>query len=331
VIETSYAGNHGLHLPGVGYDYNALDPKYLSLGLQLQDQVPNPLAGQVPGALGNVTVARRQTLLPYPQYTAVSILTPRIGNSMYHSLQMKAEHRFSGGLTILMSYTGAKLIDDSQVSPIAFLSPLESGLGLGYQNGKFNRSVERAIDPTDIAKRFVTSSVYELPIGRGKLLSPGNRFINGIFGNWSASGVFTAQGGQPLTIRGANNFLADRPNSTGRSAAISNGDRAKWFDTTAFVNPAIYTFGNIGRTLPDVRSPGLIDIDLALLKTTRIYERLSIQIRAEAFNLANTTNLGLPNSTFVPGTDGRNASATFGTITTAFDARSLQFGLKLLW
>jgi len=331
VVEAAYAGNRGIHLPGVGYDYNSLDPRYLSLGLQLQDQVPNPLAGQVAGALGNATVARRQTLLPYPQYTSISVLVPRVGNSSYNSLQMKGEHRFSGGLTLLVSYTGAKLISDSQVSPIAFLSPFDSGLGLGYQNGKFNRSAERAVDPTDISQRFVTSFVYELPAGTGKLWAPGNRLVNGILGNWSASGVFTAQGGQPLTIRGANNFLADRPNSTGSSAELSNQNRAKWFDTTAFANPPIYTFGNVGRTLPDVRAPGLIDLDLALLKTTRIYERLAVQFRAEAFNLANKTNLGLPNTTFVSGPDGRNASATFGTITTALDARSLQFGLKLLW
>ena len=138
-------------------------------------------------------------------------------------------------------------------------------------------------------------------------------------------------GVQTCALPISNNLLADRPNSTGQSAALSNGNRNRWFDTTAFVNPPTYTFGNDGRTLPDVRSPGLTNLDMALLKTTRIYERLALQFRAEAFNIANATNLGLPNTTFVPGPDGRNASATFGTITTAFDARSLQFGLKLLW
>jgi hypothetical protein len=83
--------------------------------------------------------------------------------------------------------------------------------------------------------------------------------------------------------------------------------------------------------LPDVRAPGLTNLDLALLKNTRIRERLTVQFRAEAFNIANTTNLGLPNVTFVPGPDGKNSSATFGTISSAFDARSMQFGIKLLW
>jgi hypothetical protein len=331
VLEADYAGNRGIHLPAVAYDYNARDPKYLSLGLQLQNQVPNPLSGQVPGALGSPTVALSQTLLPYPQYSTISVLVPRLGASTYHSLQLRAERRFSSGLTLLVSYTDAKLISDSQVSPIAFLSPSDTGLGLGYQNGKYSRRVERAVDPTDIAQRFVASFVYEIPVGRGKRLALDNRVLNGFLGGWSASGVFTTQSGQPLTIRGANNFVADRPNSTGRSTAISNPTRDRWFDTTAFVNPPVFTFGNVGRTLPDVRAPGLTDMDFALLKTTRLHESLAVQFRAEAFNLANTTNLGLPNVTFVPGLNGQNASATFGTITTAYDARSLQFGLKVIW
>jgi hypothetical protein len=331
VIEVGYAGNRGIYLPSAGYDYNSLDPRYLSLGLQLQDQVPNALAGQVPGALGNPTVGRRQILLPYPQYSGISVLNPRGGASTYHSLQIKAQRRFSKGLTLLASYTDAKLISDSEISPISWVSSNTSGLSSGYQNGKFNRRVERAVDPTDVAQRLVASFVYELPVGRGKLLPVDNRFLNGLLGGWSASGVFTAQGGQTLLIRGASNFLADRPNSTGQSAQVSNPNRYRWFDTSAFVNPPNYTFGNIGRTLPDVRAPGLVNLDMALLKTTRIHERLSLQFRAEAFNLPNFTNLGLPNMTFSPGPDGRNASATLGTITNAFDARSLQFGLKLIW
>jgi hypothetical protein len=91
-----------------------------------------------------------------------------------------------------------------------------------------------------------------------------------VLGSWSLSGILTVQGGLPLVIRGASNFLADRPNSTGASAAISNPNRARWFNTAAFLNPPIYSYGNVGRTLPDVRGPGLKNIDLALLKNFRV-------------------------------------------------------------
>lgn len=329
MVEAAYAGNRGIHLYSSGYQYDDLDPRYLSLGLSLQNQAPNPLAGQIPGALGAATVALRQTLLPFPQYSSVSVLNPLGGASTYHSFQARALHRFGGGLTLLASYTNAKLIADNEASPLAFVSSI--GSNPAYQAGKFNRRVERALDPTDISQALVISSTFELPFGRGKPMRIENRFLNAAFGNWDLSGIFTIQSGLPLVIRGASNFLADRPNSAGVSAKASNPTRYEWFDTAAFTNPPIYTYGNVGRTLPDVRGPGLKNIDLALLKNFPVREQLAIQFRAEAFNLANLTNLGMPNTTFVPGSQGANVGSAFGTITTAYDARSLQFGIKLLW
>ena len=143
--------------------------------------------------------------------------------------------------------------------------------------------------------------------------------------------ITTLQGGLPLLVRGANNFRADRPNSTGNSAEIDNPSAARWFDTTAFRNPADFTLGNVGRVLPDARTPGAVNVDFSLIKDTRIHERLRLQFRAETFNIANHVNLGIPNTTFVPGTDGLNRSGTFGVITTARDARIGQLGLKLIF
>jgi hypothetical protein len=330
VVEGSYAGSRGLKLLSANWAFNDLDPQYLSLGLQLQNQVPNPLAGQVPGALGNAQVALRQTLLPFPQYSGVSVLNPRGGASTYHSLQARAEHRFSMGLVLLVSYTNAKLINDSMRNLVTWLGVQTGGLD-GYQAGKFNRRLERALDPTDVAQRLVISGVYDLPFGKGRSVAISNRVANALAGGWGISGLFTAQGGQPIGVRGANNFLANRPDSTGRSARLDNPTRERWFDTGQFVNPANFTYGNVGRTLPDVRGPGLRNIDLGLLKTTPIRERLRLQFRAEAFNLGNLTNLRQPSASFTPGPTGQNVNATFGTISSAFDARSLQLGLKLLW
>ena len=329
MVEGVYAGNRGIHLYSSNYQFNDLDPRYLALGLSLQDQVSNSLAGQIPGALGAATVARRQTLLPYPQYSGVTVFNPLGGASTYHSFQARALHRFERGLTLLASYTGAKLIADNEGSPLAFVGSLNNNPG--YQAGKFNRRVERSVDPTDISQALVISSAYELPFGRGKPVRIDNRFLNAVLGNWSLSGILTVQGGLPLVIRGASNFLADRPNSTGVSAGISNPNRAHWFNTAAFLNPPIYSYGNVGRTIPDVRGPGLKNIDIALLKNFPIAERISVQFRAEAFNMANFTNLGMPNSTFVAGPQGTNVGSAFGTITTAYDARSMQFGIKVLW
>jgi hypothetical protein len=112
---------------------------------------------------------------------------------------------------------------------------------------------------------------------------------------------------------------------------VDNPTAARWFDTSQFVNPQAWTLGNVGRVLPDVRAPGLFNMDLSLIKDTRIREGLRLQFRAEAFNWLNRTNLGLPNGSFSPGPTGTNASAAFGTIVSARDARIGQLGLKLIF
>jgi len=73
LLDVAYAGSTGVHLPSDGYLYDQLGDNYLSLGLQLQNQVPNPLVGQVPGPLGGPTVSLAQTLMPYPQYSSVAV------------------------------------------------------------------------------------------------------------------------------------------------------------------------------------------------------------------------------------------------------------------
>ena len=113
------------------------------------------------------------------------------------------------------------------------------------------------------------------------------------------------QTGIPLIIRGASNFAANRPNSTGESAKLDNPTRERWFNTEAFVNPPDYQFGNVGRTLPDVRTPGTVNFDLSLIKDTKITEHVNLQFRAESFNFLNHVNLSGPNATFTPGTNGK--------------------------
>ena len=134
-----------------------------------------------------------------------------------------------------------------------------------------------------------------------------------------------------MSVTGANNFRANRPNSTGISAKLDDRTVQRWFDTAQFVNPPNFTFGNVGRMLPDVREPGIQNWDLSLIKNTTIHERLSLQFRAEAFNFLNHVNLGRPATAFSPGTNGLNQSGSFGVITSADDARIVQFGLKLIF
>jgi hypothetical protein len=333
LVEIAYSGNHSDHLIAGGYDLNQLTPaQYATYGNALQGLVSNPYAGLVPGSLGASTITLSQSLKQFPYYTAVNVRDPHLGDSIYHSGLLSVQKHLSNGLVLLASYTKAKLISNSVSIPVNFGGALEGNATItGYQNGLYNRSAERSIDPTDVAQRFVLSGVYELPIGKGKFLNISNGFLNAVIGGWQTQGILTIQSGLPLNITGANNNLATRPNSTGQSAKLSDPTQYEWFNTSVFVNPANYTYGNVSRTLPDVRGPGAVNVDLSLIKSFHIWERFSVQLRGEAFNVANHVNLGMPNTSFSPGTNGLNTSSTFGTITTASAARIVQLGAKVVF
>jgi hypothetical protein len=330
VIDIGYTGNHGTHLVAGSYNLDMLASQYLSLGNALQNTVPNPYAGIVSGSLGGATITKQQSLLPYPYYTSVSVRNPHLGDSIYHAGLITVQRRLQNGLTVLASYTKSKLISDSVAAPINFGSVVQV-TNNGYQNGAYDRRLERSVDPTDVPQRLTMSAVYELPFGAGKHLDPHNKFINAFVGGWQAQTIIILQKGLPVLITGASNNLATRPNSTGQSAQLSNPTQYEWFNTAVFVNPPNYTYGNVGRALPDVRNPGYFNTDLSFIKNNKIRERLNLQVRVEFFNLDNHENLGMVNSSFSAGSNGLNNSSTFGTITSAQPPRTIQLGMKLIF
>lgn len=319
-LESIYAAAKGtrIGIGAQGVDANALDPKYLNLGLDLQTQIPNPLYSK--GIFG-ATVARRQTLLPYPAYQGITRRDPTFGSSIYHSLQLNVRKSLSYGLTVNVAYTFGKLIDDTVPSLSAGFAGYNTG-DVGYQT-PYNRAVERSISPADVSQRLVLSYLYELPVGKGKRLALRGP-TDWLLGGWQLTGILTSQTGQPLVVRGANNNAADRPSSTGVSAKLDNPTAARWFDTSQFLTPPLFTYGNVGRVLPDVRTAGLVQLDCGLQKYVSFGERVRLQLRGEAFNATNRVNLGPPNTTFT--------SAAFGTInSTSTPARVIQLGAKVVF
>ncbi len=331
LIDLTYAGNKGNHFASSGYNLNTLTPAVRQqLGRTLQDVLPNPLVGKVPGGLGAATISRERSLLPYPHYQGVSVRNPRYGNYLSHQLQINVKRRMARGLLVHWAFTGGKKMSDGVSVPVDF-GPVEQTNDNGFQDSLTNRQLNKSVDPADVSQRSVISLLYELPFGRGKLFNPANLVFNKIVSGWQVNMINVIQTGIPLTVRGANNFAADRPNSTGQSAKVDHPTRANWFRTDVFVNPPEYELGNVGRTTPDVRHPGAINFDISLLKSTTVAERFRVEFRAEAFNIANHVNLGLADDNFVPGTDGKNRSSTFGTVNSARDARIVQLGLKLIF
>ena len=326
--DIAYSANRGIRLTR-GYSANELDPRYLALGTGLQRLVANPFAGLIPkGTLAQPQVAARQLLLPYPHYLGLNVMNDTSGSSTYHSMQLKVEKRMRRGSGFLLSYTAGKLISDTRKSVALFGSYNQT---VAVQNWYDLRS-ERSISEMDVAQSLAVSYVIALPFGPGQpLLSAVKGPAAKLLGGWGISGIASYRSGFPLSLTAPNTGAGGgtRPNSTGRSARITTsrarGEKIdRWFDIGAFSAPAPFTFGNVGRTLPDVRGPSLINLDTALLKDTHLKEDLTLQFRAEAFNLTNTPQLWLPNTTF--------GNLQFGQISqTSGLPRVIQFSLKLIF
>ena len=175
------------------------------------------------------------------------------------------------------------------------------------------------------------SGTWELPFGKGKsFLNSAHGPMQILAGGWQVNGVVTLQGGFPLGIGTASNQTnsfggGSRPNNNGVSANLPDGERTldRWFNTSVFSQPAPFTFGNTARTLPDVRTPGLTNVDFSITRNTRITERINTQFRAEFFNAFNHANFGSPGVAL--------GNANFGVISSALDPRIIQLGLKILF
>ena len=331
LVDAAYAGSKGTHLPAYNQQVDQLPLQFMNLGAAaLQQQVANPFYGQVKlGALAQPTVAYGQLLRPFPQYNGVSINAPKNRDSIYHSGQLKIEKRFSQGGSILVAYTWSKLITNTDT----LTSWLEANGAGGVQNN-YNLRLERSLANYDVAHRLVISYVYDLPFGKGKpFLADTSSVVNRVVGGWSLQGVSTFQSGTPLNLTNAVNVTnsfggGSRPNSTGKSGKLDGAAQPRlggWFDITQYTAAPPTTFGNVGRLLPDVRSHGVANYDVAFVKTTKLIgERLGLQFRTEVFNIFNRVQFGYP------GTGLGNAN--FGVISgQANTPRLVQFALRLVF
>jgi hypothetical protein len=285
VVEVSYVGNLAVHL-----DDNA----------SLNAARPGP--GAFP--------ARR----PFPGERVV-VSANNGATSTYHSATMEIKKEFSKGLTLLAHYTESKALDNasSQLSDLQDTNNIRANKGLAGFN---------------VPHRFVASGLYELPFGKSKRFAANARGFGGaLISGWSVTGIYTLQSGfwfSPTTSRNT----AGTEAGTLRPDRITDGNlpsdqrtRLHWFDTSAFVQPGPYLFGNAGRNI--LEGPGLKNFDLGLLKGTNISERNVLQFRAEFFNTWNNVNFGLPAANI--------AAGNVGTISSAGTSRDIQLGLKYIF
>jgi hypothetical protein len=329
LVDVAYVGSHGVHLNKSGendWNANQLTPATLSLGTQLQQSVSNPFNGIITtGAEASATIPRSYLEAPFPQFTAVDLSYLVGGYEIYNSFQIRVNKRLSHGLSMLISYTGQKQIDD--YSGIENVGNITGGI----QN-IYDQQAERAVSSNNISRSLVVSAVYNLPFGRGQTIGGHwSRPVDALLGGWQLNGITTQQNGFPLspstqnTSDSGSNVL--RPNLTGVSPVVKGSVKSKlndYLDSAAFSQPAPFTFGNAPRTLSNVRGPGTHDIDFSLFKNFQATDRVKVEFRAEAFNLLNQVVFGSPNLTL--------SSGQFGVITSQNNTpRQIQLALKAVF
>jgi hypothetical protein len=328
LVTAGYIGSHGVDLTYTG-QWNQLPVADLSLGSQLTTPVANPFYGVITTAgspLAAKTVQLRYLLAPYPQFTGVQIVNAEGAVSNYHALQLRLEKRFSQNMTVLLAFTGSKMMDDSSSNNTSNFN------GNGTSQNALDLHSDYSLSTADVSKRFVGSFVYALPFGRQQRWGANaNRVTDAVLGGWQFNGIVTAQTGTPQALSASNvaNIFGpgERPNTNGQNASLSGSVESRlnqYFNTADFTQPATYTLGNVGRTLANIRNPGSRNFDISLFKNFRLVERLTLEVRAESFNALNTPVFSGPNTSVT--------STTFGVITgQANSPRQNQFALKLLF
>lgn len=292
LAEVDYVATRGVKLPGY-YQLNQVRPENWG-----------------PGNL--------QPRRPYPQYTGISALL-NDGNSMYHSLQAKLEHRWNNGLLVQASYTWSKLIDDID-------GPARAN-GAPYQD-VYNLRADRGIGGYDTPHRFVASYVYQVPLGRHGRYLNNLPVLQDVIAGWQFAGITEFQVGLPMQI--VQSWTAwgpnyQRPNLVaGADPALPRGDRtiARWFNPDAFTPSPNYTLGYAPRF--PLHGPGVNNWDFSLMRDFQLYERLKMQFRAEAYGAMNHPQWGNPGNNLA----NRN---TLGVITSAGGARQIELALRFFF
>jgi hypothetical protein len=237
-------------------------------------------------------------------------------SSNYHAMQAKLTKRFSRGLQFNGNYTWGRCMDE------------QSSLAETKTQNPYNLSDDYSRCSYDLRHIFRLSYVLDLPFGKGRAIGSGwNAATNAVLGGWSLEGITTIQSGAPINV----NLGFDNANVDGRTIQRpdvlrdpNNGPKTpeKWFDTSAFVQPRPFTFGNAGAFI--VADDGRHNWDVAIQKVFAFSETQSLQVRAEAFNLGNHVSMIPANASGMV----VFSSSTFGQVTAATPARQIQFGLR---
>ena len=327
-----YLGSHGYH-EIVGIDANTPFPTICPAS-----PCPATYAANFPAGLAGTPVPAGSYYIkagtPKANPTIANTWTWfSYGDSSYNALQVDFNRRFSHGLSLRGVYTWSKALDDGD-SVNGTTTANEPGL----VSNPYDIRADWGPAAWNVTNVGVISAVYALPFGRGQAYANGmHGLANALVSGWSVDSIVTLQGGLPFTAQLSYNPSNDgdtrnpvrpfsNPNFTGNPIF---GKPAQWFNPAAFLQPPVNSgfWGNASRN--NLNGPGLVTWDFSTIKNTNLSERITLQFRAEIFNLLNRANFNTPNLiVFTPSGFSGTAGAITSTSTTA---RQIQFGLKLLW
>ena len=310
-IMANYVGIRGKRLMAGNFgNMNQLNPKYLSLGDTLLDDVSLHPEIKLPYAGFEGSVA--QALLPYPQYSGGGVYqwVAHFGKSSYNALQVVYTRRASKGLSFLASYSFQKTLSNTD--------------GAVYYGGSaqdvYNRRLERSVAGFDHTQVLRMTWTYELPFGKGRRFLNQGGVLNQIAGGWHVSVNQSYQTGDPLAISSDisqnGNYLFNstvRPDvilgqplrvpKTGTLNIAAGGPGIAYLNPNAFADPpqtangVISRFGTAPRNFGNLRGPYQPDENISLFKQFKFGEDRFLEIRADAFNAFNRVGLGDPDTT----------------------------------
>ncbi|MBV9083759.1 MAG: Cna protein B-type domain-containing protein, partial [Acidobacteriaceae bacterium] len=220
-----------------------------------------------------------------------------IGIDNWSALEIGVRHPVGHNLYLTAAYTWSHNLDNAG----------------GFQN-VYQPQQAYGNSSLNTPQVFTVSAVYTLP-----WFQTASGWKGVVLGGWKYSNMTSIYTGSSLTpgLSLPNTGLATRPNVGG--PVTMPRTIQQWFSTTSFTRPLAGYFGNAGNGI--LWSPGLVNFNMAAYKNFRIIERMTIQFRAELFNVFNHTNFNGPNTNLGAG--------TFGQITSAKEARIGEFALKL--
>ncbi len=340
--DVAYAGAHGVHLQQYSTNINQIPDSFVvQAGQQFaagqpvsiaQPLATNPLS--TPNPTLSAPLLAGQLDRPYPQYTGLSLGGFGCCGSTYNSLQATVTRRFQGGGTLLVAYTNAKLLSNTDTLTSWLEGPTG---GVGQVQDYNNLAGEKSLSSQDVSQRLVISYVLDLPFGHGqKFLAGSTGAKDKLVSGWGVDGVTTFQRGFPLKITwaGASTPLEAagfgisniRPDVIAGCSKGGNRSLQQWFNTSCFAAPPAWGYGTESRVDATLRADGINNFDFAIFKRTMITERFGLEFRTEFFDLFNHPQFGFPGQ----GYNGTPTGNGFGTVTsTVNNPRLIQFALKL--